>query len=161
MNAWKAIISASVAILFVGGPAAFAQMPDALTGASPYSSEGHGDSKFAGRIEQWSDEIGLTAQQRSDLQIIVADYAERFRDLAKLGRDTATELLKMAPDDPDYFRLSQEASALAASSAAEFVTLLAEMRAKLYSTLTPEQRQKIEELIRSHAEDKAGQVGAE
>ena len=47
---------------------------------------------------------------------------------------------------PAYRALTDEASAMAASSAAELVVLLSEMRGKLHSVLTPEQRQRFREL---------------
>lgn len=125
---------------------------DAISGASPsYDTDSYqqfmddGGSKF----NQFADELGLTGQQRTDIQIIIADYMPRYRDLAELGRDIAKELLSMAPDSPDYVDATQKASATAASSAAELVILLSEMRAKLYAVLTPEQRLKAQELIES------------
>jgi Spy/CpxP family protein refolding chaperone len=161
MNAGKALIPAYLATLLFAGQTGFAQIPDALTGASPYSHGdmqiGSGEGQHAGMIQKWTDELGLTAQQKSDIQIIVADYAPRFRDISRLGRVTARQLLETAPDDPAYFELTQEASALAASSAGELVTLLAEMRGKLYAILTPEQHQKLEEIA---AEAKARHAAA-
>jgi Spy/CpxP family protein refolding chaperone len=171
MNARNALILIGLTILF-GGTVANAQIPDVLTGASPYPENGmlqggmpHGDSEHAGMVQQWSDELGLTAQQKSDIQIIIADYLPRFRDLAGLGQDAARELMETAPNDPAYVELTQNASALAASSAAEMVTLLAEMRGKLYSVLTTEQHEKIKsklaEVRAQHEAKKAAEKAAE
>lgn len=116
---------------------------DHVTGPSRLTADGHpgrDGRSFAGAMREFSADLGLTAQQKTDIQIITADYAERLRDLARLGRTTADGLLAMAPDDPAYRAKTEEASALAASSAAEVVVLLAEMRAKLYAVLTPDQR---------------------
>jgi Spy/CpxP family protein refolding chaperone len=166
MNARKALILICLTILF-GGTVANAQIPDVLTGASPYPQSGmlQGDSEHAVMIQQWSDDLGLTAQQKSDIQIIIADYAPRFRDLVRLGQDTARELMETAPNDPAYVDLTQNASALAASSAAEMITLLAEMRGKLYSVLTTEQHEKIKsklaEVRAQHEAKKAAEKAAE
>ena len=162
MNRRKVLIRSAIAALALcfGGPGIWASETDAVTGASPYADSDH-QATWQARHDQLSemmtrraDELGLTAQQRSDLQIITSDYATRFRDLAKLGRDSASDLMRTAPDDPEYWNKTQEASALAASSAAELVTLLAEMRSKLYSVLTAEQREKIHALIQAHKEQK-------
>jgi len=106
----------------------------------------HSDSP-AGMMTWFTDELGLTAQQQTDIQIIASDYGERFRDLAKLGRATAEELFSMAPDDPAYREKTGEASALAATSAAETIVLLAEMRGKLYAILTVAQRETLRQKI--------------
>lgn len=119
---------------------------DSLTGASE-TLDGHCEaySGYEGRspeamMSEFAGELGLTSQQQTDIQIIVSDYGVRFRDLARLGRQTAGELLNMAPDDPGYRAKTDEAAALAASNAAEVVVLLAEMRGKLHAVLTPDQR---------------------
>jgi Spy/CpxP family protein refolding chaperone len=166
MNARKAPICGCLAALVFGSTLTFAQIPDALTGASPVFSKDHsagqehwmshdGTGRFDEFRTKWADELGLTGQQQSDIQIIIADYAPRFRDLARLGRDTAKALLETSPGDPAYVDRTRDASALAASSAAELVTLLAEMRGKLYSVLTPEQRDKLEALRQEHRDAKA------
>lgn len=109
-------------------------------------------------MSEFAGELGLTAQQQTDIQIIMSDYGVRFRDLAKLARQTAGELLEMTPDDPGYRAKTDEAAALAASNAAEVVVLLAEMRGKLHSVLTPDQRlllqQKMDEKKRQLEEKK-------
>lgn len=138
-------LSAS-AVLSISGLASAADGTDAVSGATaPYAGK-HGSDRMSG----FSDELGLTAQQKTDIGIITSDYGERLRDLAKLGRQTAEGLMEMSPDDPAYAAKTDEASALAASSAAEVVILLAEMRGKLYAVLTDEQRQ----LLRDKLDEK-------
>ena len=157
MRTWKVAAFLAIGGLIALGSQVSAADVDAVTSASPYGHTGpHGDRNPEGMMTRWTDELGLTAQQQSDLQIIMGDYAARLRDLAQLGRDTAKNLLQTAPDDPGYRALTDEASALAASSAAELIVLLSEMRGKLHSVLTPEQRQRFRELMESrHAEKSA------
>lgn len=124
---------------------------DAVSGATPhaqYDCEQHHDGQAPeNMMQQFFDDLGLTGQQQTDIQIITSDYAERFRDIMKLGRSAAEDLLSLAPDDPTYREKTDEASALAATSAAETIVLMAEMRAKLYSVLTDDQRTKLREKI--------------
>lgn len=110
-----------------------------------HSTDGSGDPQQM--MQQFFDELGLTGQQQTDIQIITSDYAERFRDLARLGRTTAEELMSLSPDDPTYRDKTDEVSALAATSAAEMVVLMAEMRAKLHAVLTDQQRTTLREKI--------------
>ena len=152
------------ALLLVSGLAfgiAQAEDVDVVSGASPSYGSGsfqHFTAEGGTGITHFGDELGLTGQQRTDIQIIIADYMPRYRDLAELGRDTAKDLLNMAPDSPDYVDATQKASATAASSAAELVILLSEMRAKLYAVLTAEQRAKIHEMIESrHKQAESGE----
>jgi Spy/CpxP family protein refolding chaperone len=98
-------------------------------------------------LQQFKDEFGLTGQQQTDIQIIVSDYGERLRDIARLGRKSAEDLLATDPEDPAYRKTTDDAAALAANSAAETVVLLAEMRAKLHAVLTPEQREMLRQKI--------------
>ena len=137
-------------------PVASAEEVDVVSGASSShlsDSLKHRYGESGDTMMHWGDELGLTGQQRTDIQIIMADYMPRYRDLAKIGRETASSLMRMSPDDPEYVDKTQKASATAASSAAELVTLLSEMRGKLYAVLSDEQRQKLKELMesRSHA----------
>lgn len=155
MHAWKTLaLSAIGSCLALSSPLS-AQDPDIVTAASPYGHTGHhytmydGDGHPAKMMTHWAEKLDLTGQQQSDIQIIMSDYAVRFRDLARLGKETAGKLLQTAPDDPQYRAMTDEASAMAASSAAEVVVLLAEMRAKLYSVLTLEQRERLKELRQS------------
>lgn len=139
----------------------YANDVDITSGASsahPADSMPHQFGNGGDAFEKFGDELGLSGQQRTDIQIIIADYIPRYRDLAKLGRDTAAGLLSLDPTSSEYLDATQKASATAASSAAELVTLLSEMRAKLYAVLTAEQRQTFRDLIaarHSHAADEA------
>jgi Spy/CpxP family protein refolding chaperone len=153
-------VAITALLLSFGGQGSWAGETDVITGAS--TATGHDflsawtseDGQPPEMITRWADELGLSAQQRSDMQIITADYVTRFSDLAKLGRETAQELMSTPPDDASYQAKTQNASALAASSAAELVTLMAEMRGKLYSVLTAEQRAKFHEMLQSHRDHK-------
>ncbi len=91
-------------------------------------------------MQKFVDELGLTGQQQQDLKILMADYGERLRDIAKLMRDSSEKLIKTEPGDPNYWPLAQEVSASAASSAAESVILISEMREKIHAVLTADQR---------------------
>ncbi len=136
IHRWLGLALLSSAL--IGVTAAGARPVDAISGASPTTrTDGR---PHAARMLQFADELGLTNQQRTDIQIITTDYVTRLGDLAKLGRAAANSLLNMAPTDADYRQHTDEAAALAASSAAEAVVLLAEMRALLYQVLTAEQR---------------------
>jgi len=101
----------------------------------------------ADMMKELATELDLSGQQQQDLQILAADYGERLGDLAKLMRDTAGQLLKTDPGTPEYWPLAQEASATAASSAAETIILISEMREKLYLLLTADQRAELKRRI--------------
>jgi len=103
-------------------------------------------------MQTYADELGLSGQQQQDLKILLADYGERLRDLAKLMRESGEKLLRTEPGEPNYWPLAQEVSALAATSTAETVILLSEMREKIHTVLTADQRA---ELKRRIAERKA------
>jgi hypothetical protein len=98
-------------------------------------------------MQTFATELGLSGQQQQDLQILTADYGERLRDLAKLMRDSAEKLTKTEPGDPDYWPLAQEVSASAASTSAETVILISEMREKLHAVLTADQRAELKRRI--------------
>ena len=152
MKSHNALLLLTAAVLMVFSLVAGSTDADLISGASPAHSADSKKFSFGGTggpMAGWADELALTGQQRTDIQIIVADYIPRYRDLAKLGRETAAGLLSMAPDDPGYSEATQKAGATAAASAAELVILLAEMRGKLHAVLNHEQRLKFQELLES------------
>lgn len=101
----------------------------------------------ADAMQAWATELGLTGQQQQDLQILTADYGERLRDLAKLMSESARKLMGTEPGNPDYWPLAQEVSAFAASSSAETVILISEMREKFSMVLTADQRAELKRRI--------------
>ena len=132
-----------------GGPLSM----DAMSGASPMRPH-HGGTTGErappspeAMLEKFGEKLNLDGQQRMDMQIIVADYQPRLADLAKIGRGIARDLMAISPDAPGYVDQSQASSAAAAAVTAEFVTLMAEMRGKLYSVLTAEQRERFKALV--------------
>jgi Spy/CpxP family protein refolding chaperone len=152
MNTRKPLLPLIAAVLFMPAPAAWTEDVDMVSGASTTQYSGsmqHPHGENGEMMAHWGDELGLTGQQKTDIQIIIADYMPRYRDLAKIGRETATGLMRMSPDDPQYITETQKASATAASSAAELVTLMSEMRGKLHAVLSSEQRLKLQELLQS------------
>jgi len=122
-----------------------AMIPDgcALTGYDRTQSP-------ADAMQAWATELGLTGQQQQDLQILTADYGERLRDLAKLMSESASKLMGTEPGSPDYWPLAQEVSAFAASSSAETVILVSEMREKFSMVLTADQRAELKRRIEVH-----------
>ena len=98
-------------------------------------------------LQGFATELGLTGQQQQDLQLLTADYGERLRDLAKLMRESAEQLMKTEPGAPEYWPLAQDVSASAASSAAETVILISEMREKFHAVLTVDQRAELRRRI--------------
>jgi hypothetical protein len=98
-------------------------------------------------MQSFADELGLSGQQQQDLKILMSDYGERLRDLTKLMREPGEKLLRTEPGDPNYWPLAQEVSALAASSSAETVILISEMREKIHAVLTADQRAELKRQI--------------
>ena len=91
-------------------------------------------------MKKFAGEIGLSGQQQQDLQILTADYGERLRDLAILGRESVEKLANTEPGNSDYWPLAQEVSASAAANTAETVILISELREKVNAILTADQR---------------------
>ncbi len=109
---------------------------DINTGASP-----------ADVIQRFTAELNITGQQQQDIQILTADYGQRLRDLAQLGRRSAERLLSTEPGSANYWTIAQEVSASAAANAAETVILLSELREKLSAVLTAAQRAELRRRI--------------
>ena len=116
------------------------QLPD---GCKPEGHAGYAAGEKPSReamMQKLTDEFGLTGQQQQDLQVLVADYAERLQQIANQMRTTSEQLANTEPDDPYYWPLAQNVSAQASSAAGETVILLSELRQKVYQVLTAEQR---------------------
>jgi Spy/CpxP family protein refolding chaperone len=150
----KLIVAAGLTL--GGTPLAFAAHPDmagthhpGMTGTHKSYSRIPDGCQFAAHdgtqqpadyLQSFATGLGLSGQQRQDLQILAMDYGERLRDLAKLMGDIGKKLAMTEPDDPGYWPIAQEVSASAAASTAETVILLSEMRVKFHQVLTPGQR---------------------
>ncbi len=126
-----------------------AMIPDGCI-PGEYPGEYDRSSSHTDTLQAYAAELGLTGQQQQDLQILTADYAERLRDLAKLMGEFAKQLMASEPGDPDYWPLAQQVSASAASSSAETVILLSEMREKFYMVLTDGQRAELKRQLEEH-----------
>ena len=98
-------------------------------------------------MRKLAEEFDLTGQQQMDLQALVADYAERLQQMTGQMRTSAEQLAQTEPEDPYYWPLAQEVSALASAHAGETVILLSELRQKVYQVLTAEQRAEIKRRI--------------
>ena len=157
---YRVIAISLVCMLSLSSMVAANAAVDIVSGASTTTDTANLQD-HAARFNGFADELGLTGQQRTDIQIIVSDYATRFGDLAKIGRTAAATLLNIEPTDPEYRTRTDETAALAATSAAESVILLAELRAQLYMILTPEQRgalqQKLEAARQKHIDKHAAE----
>jgi len=112
-------------------------------------------------MKKMADEFGLTGQQQQDLQILVTDYAVRLQEIAKLIGESGRKLSMTEPGDPYYWPLAQEVSATASASAGETVILLSEMREKIYTVLTPDQRAEFKRRIEERKAQCKPQVDAE
>ncbi len=149
---------------------AVAKEPGTMTGHHDFRSSIPDGCQFgahdgtqnpADYMQTFANELGVTGQQLQDLQILAADYAERLRDLAKLMGDSAKKLAGTKPGDPNYWPLAQEVSASAASSSAETVILISEMREKFSAVLTAEQRAELKRRIEERMAQCKPQVEAE
>lgn len=97
----------------------------------------HGEMR---QFEMMADKLSLTDAQLKDFAALVDLYKPRFEQLAKRGEADRDALFDMAPDDPSYASLTDLVSQDASRSAAEAVTLLAELQGLVYNLLSPEQQ---------------------
>jgi Spy/CpxP family protein refolding chaperone len=87
-------------------------------------------------------ELKLSGTQKQEFASLMQIYGPRLQEIRKRGQDERKRLLSMAPDDPDYSKLTDLVAKDASKSATEVVVLLAELQSNAYALLTPEQQQK-------------------
>ena len=87
-------------------------------------------------------ELKLSGTQKQEFASLMQIYGPRLQEIRKRGQDERKRLLSMAPDDPDYSKLTDQVAKDASKSATEVVVLLAELQSNAYALLTPEQQQK-------------------
>ena len=97
----------------------------------------HGEMRH---LESMAAKLNLTDAQKKDFAALVDLYKPRFEQLVKRGEADRDELFDMAPDDPSYSSQTDLVSQDASRSAAEAVTLIAELQGLVYGLLTPEQQ---------------------
>jgi Spy/CpxP family protein refolding chaperone len=87
-------------------------------------------------------ELKLSGTQKQEFASLMQIYGPRLQEIRKRGQDERKRLLSMAPDDPDYSKLTDQVAKDASKSATEVVVLLAELQSNAYALLTSEQQQK-------------------
>ena len=98
---------------------------------------------LAGRI---ADELDLTAEQRQSIKDIFAKARPQFQELRETMRENAERLRKTAPDAADYDKVVSQVRKSASELAGKMVTQGSEIRSRVWTVLTPEQRKKLPEL---------------
>jgi Spy/CpxP family protein refolding chaperone len=122
----------------------------ALAGAHRGGSDGsEGSGKGPGNMrhmQKMGSKLDLTDTQQQDFIALLDMYKPRFEEIIKRGKPDRDTLLEMAPDDSGYDAQVKKVSDEAGKSAAETVTLLAELQGLVYALLTSEQQQTYLEL---------------
>jgi hypothetical protein len=98
------------------------------------------------QMTHMAEKLELSETQKQDFMTLLEMYRPRFEALAKRGKEDRQALLEMAPDAKAYGDLTDQVSAEAGKSAAEVVTLLAELQGLVYALLTTEQQTRFLEL---------------
>ena len=124
----------------IGALVAFFWLGSALAGGhlGGGSADGSGELRL---MEKMGADLNLTENQKKDFAALLELYRPRFEEIARRGAADRKQLLELAPDAPDYTVLAEKVSAEAGRSAAETVTLLAELQGLVYALLTTEQQQ--------------------
>lgn len=104
------------------------------------------------------DEMDLTPEQRGSIREVFEEARPEIRGLMERARGSRERLISATPDDPDYYLIVEEVSRDGGELATEAIRLGSEVRARVYSHLTEEQRARlpqVREKVRSMAWSRA------
>ena len=137
-------MSRLLAVLLTSGPAM------ARPGRCP-GGMGHGDTgNNTKHLEHMTTELGLTEQQRADVERVMTAAREKSRPLFQQMREShkAMEALIEAPafDETAVRAQAQSSTAMMA----EMAVIRARSRFDIRQTLTPEQREKMQAMHHRH-----------
>jgi Spy/CpxP family protein refolding chaperone len=124
-------VGALVAVFWLGSAVAGGHLGGGSAGGS-------GELRL---MEKMGADLNLSENQKKDFAALLELYRPRFEEIARRGAADRKQLLILAPDAPDYTVLAEKVSAEAGRSAAETVTLLAELQGLVFALLTTEQQQ--------------------
>ena len=147
----KASVLIYSGVLFVISPVYAGQHAQAESEHYMHHAEQHRNAhgKYQGgrgdNAGMFGDELKLNTTQKQEFGSLMQIYGPRLQEIRKRGQDSRKRLLSMAPDDPDYSKLTDQVAKDASKSAREVVVLLAELQSNAYALLTPEQQQKSSE----------------
>lgn len=97
-------------------------------------------------LERMAGELQLTEDQKQKLRGIFESARPEMDQVRALGRQNAEKLQAARPGDKNYDAVVSEVARNAGELATRAVTNGAQLRAQVWSVLTPEQRQKMETL---------------
>jgi Spy/CpxP family protein refolding chaperone len=97
-------------------------------------------------LERMAGELQLTEDQKQKLKGIFESARPEMEQVRELGRQNAERLQAVRPGERNYDAVVSEVSRAAGELATRAVTNGAQLRAQVWTVLTPEQRQKMESL---------------
>ncbi len=101
----------------------------------------HGGKRLPGKVlSRVVEELGLTEEQRSDVQDVLDAYGPRLEALRETMTATGFRLMNLAPEDRDYDRAVDALSRSSGQQVASMLTTLSHIRRDFHGVLTPEQR---------------------
>jgi Spy/CpxP family protein refolding chaperone len=145
----KASVMIYSSLLFVMSPLYAGQHAQAEANTKSEHCEQHAEHHGKAHGKRQGDNAGmfgaelkLSGTQKQEFASLMQIYGPRLQEIRKRGQDERKRLLSMAPDDPDYSKLTDQVAKDASKSATEVVVLLAELQSNAYALLTSEQQQK-------------------
>ena len=144
MNAIRTSIAAALMAL---GAASMLPSGSVLAAAPPAAAaEPAGQHRGpGGGPERMFEKLGLSAEQKSKVDAIVAAKASALKSLHEQMRTNMEKLRSIKPDDATYSAVLSQIAKANGSLTTQAISEQGDMQAKLYAVLTPEQRTQLSE----------------
>ena len=116
----------------------------------------HDPEQMVGRMTRWLELDDNQQQEVSNIMMVASPQLEALKDREKANR---MALHTLDANDPDYSVRMQDLAADNVAIAAEWTSVIAEMRGNINAVLTPEQQQKLADgagRMREHVKGRQG-----
>jgi Spy/CpxP family protein refolding chaperone len=148
----KTIAVVAVTVLIIGAVAVAAFARGGRHGFGWYL--GHGAGGFGHRsemmLERVAHRLDLSKAQREHVFAVLDDTRPAMREIRFAFTDHRRTFSQLNPADADYQARIKEIADEAGKLASQTVVLLGEMRAKVTTLLTEEQRKQLQQMLQEH-----------
>lgn len=116
-------------------------------GARHEWSSRHGHRGFEKHgMQRLMHKLDLSAEQRTQVRDIMKKSRPQMQALRTQMRDNQRRLMDVNPDDPNYANIVAQVSQANGQAMTQMIQLRSQLRADMYKVLTPEQKQKLQEI---------------
>lgn len=139
-------------ILPLAGIIALIGMSTAATAYDGGHDKGMEDSKRGNHIERMRDQLNLTDEQADKIKAIFNAKRQEKKEHRKEHKEMREAMMNLDPSSPNYDGEVEQLAQKQANAMVREIKERAQMRKEIHAVLTPEQREKAQQMFKERME---------